>query len=295
MDVQRRELRKQLVERRRALSPAERIAAAQGLRRSLEQLPEYLTDVRVAGYWACDGELPLNLVIPPLASRGQQFYLPLINEDGTLRFAPWNAGDGVQPNRYGIPEPVDPKEWLAPFQLDLVLVPLLGPGLLQPTQCVTALSNGNCGGVGSNTAATAFRIGVDGSTAPLQQPSTTLPQPYYPGVNGISSATASILDPNFRPNEVDSVNLTIQRQLSRKVILEVGYIGRRITHEYQPINLNAVPYMMTQGGQQFAQAYKNVVLQLCGGVQGLAGGGCNGNGAGGPLAAASVTDRKSVV
>src|SRR5580693_4237118 len=173
--------------------------------------------------------------------------------------------------------------------VDLVLVPLLGPGLLQPTQCVTALSNGNCGGVGSNTAATAFRIGVDGSTAPLQQPSTTLPQPYYPGVNGISSATASILDPNFRPNEVDSVNLTIQRQLSRKVILEVGYIGRRITHEYQPINLNAVPYMMTQGGQQFAQAYKNVVLQLCGGVQGLAGGGCNGNGAGGPLAAASVT------
>jgi hypothetical protein len=173
--------------------------------------------------------------------------------------------------------------------VDLVLVPLLGPGLLQPTQCVTGLSNGTCGVAGSNTATTAFRVGVDGLTAPLQQPSTTLPQPYYPGVNGISSATASVLDPNFRPNEVDSVNLTIQRQLSRKVILEVGYIGRRITHEYQPINLNAVPYMMTQGGQQFAQAYKNVVLQLCGGVQGLAGGGCNGNGAGGPLAAASVT------
>src|SRR5580693_2468574 len=161
--------------------------------------------------------------------------------------------------------------------VDLVLVPLLGPGLLQPTQCVTGLSNGTCGVAGSNTATTAFRVGVDGLTAPLQQPSTTLPQPYYPGVNGISSATASVLDPNFRPNEVDSINLTIQRQLSRKVILEVGYIGRRITHEYQPINLNAVPYMMTQGGQQFAQAYKNVVLQLCGGVQGLAGGGCGGS------------------
>ena len=121
---------------------------------------------------------------------------------------------------------------------------------------------------------------MDGLTAPLQPASATLPQPYFPGVNGISAATASALDPNFRPNEVDSVNLTIQRQLSRKVILEVGYIGRRITHEYQPVNLNAVPYMMTQGGQQFAQAYKNVVLQLCGGVQGLAAGGCNGNGAG---------------
>src|SRR5580698_5248147 len=161
--------------------------------------------------------------------------------------------------------------------VNLVLVPLLGPGLLQPTQCLTGLNTGSCGAPGSNNASTAFRIGVDGLTAPLQPASATLPQPYYPGVNGISSATASVLDPNFRPNEVDSVNLTIQRQLSRKVILEVGYIGRRITHEYQPINLNAVPYMMTQGGQQFAQAYKNVVLQLCGGVQGLAGGGCGGS------------------
>jgi hypothetical protein len=161
--------------------------------------------------------------------------------------------------------------------VNLVLVPLLGPGLLQPTQCLTGLSNGTCGAPNSNTASTAFRIGVDGLTAPLQPASATLPQPYYPGVNGISAATSSTLDQNFRPNEVDSFNLTIQRQLSRKVILEVGYIGRRITHEYQPINLNAVPYMMTQGGQQFAQAYKNVVLQLCGGLQGLAGGGCGGS------------------
>jgi hypothetical protein len=35
-----------------------------------------------------------------------------------------------------------------------------------------------------------------------------------------------------------------------------------------------VPYMMTKGGQQFSQAYANVVLQYCGGIAGLAGGGC---------------------
>ena len=116
--------------------------------------------------------------------------------------------------------------------VDLVLVPLLGPGLLQPTQCLTGLSTrylrrrwlqyrGHClphwRGWPDRPAPAAF---------------ATLPQPYYPGVNGISAATASVLDPNFRPNEVDSFNLTIQRQLSRKVILEVGYIGRRITNEY---------------------------------------------------------------
>ncbi len=173
--------------------------------------------------------------------------------------------------------------------VDLVLVPLLGPGLLQPTQCLTGLINGTCGAPNTNTAQTAFRIGVDGLTAPLQPASATLPQPYYPGVNGISSATASVLDPNFRPNEVDSVNLTIQRQLSRKVILEVGYIGRRITHEYQPVNLNAVPYMMTLGGQKFSQAYANLVLQYCGGAAGLAGGGCAGASTTGPT---SVTPQQ---
>jgi 5-formyltetrahydrofolate cyclo-ligase len=124
--AQRRELRQSLAERRRALSPPERMAAAQGLRRSLEQLPEYLTDTRVAGYWASHGELPLNLVIPPLSTRGQQFLLPVIGPGKHLRFAPWQSGDDVQPNRYGIPEPVEQGELLEPFQLDLVFVPLLG-------------------------------------------------------------------------------------------------------------------------------------------------------------------------
>ena len=124
--AQRRELRQRLADQRRALKPSERIAAAQGLRRSLEQLPEYLSDARVAGYWASHGELPLNLVIPPLATRGQQFLLPVIGKGKRLRFAPWQSGEDVQPNRYGIPEPAAPRELLEPFQLDLVLVPLLG-------------------------------------------------------------------------------------------------------------------------------------------------------------------------
>ncbi len=124
--ARRRELRQRLADQRRALPPSTRIAAAQGLRRSLEQLPEYLTDTRVAGYWASHGELPLNLAIAPLAGRGQQFLLPVIGAGKQLRFAPWQAGDAVQPNRYGIPEPATPTELLEPFQLDLVFVPLLG-------------------------------------------------------------------------------------------------------------------------------------------------------------------------
>jgi hypothetical protein len=61
--------------------------------------------------------------------------------------------------------------------------------------------------------------------------------------------------------------------------MEVGYIGRRIEHEFQPMALNTVPYMMTLNGQQFKQAYANTVLQYCGGTAGLAGGNCAANAA----------------
>jgi hypothetical protein len=164
--------------------------------------------------------------------------------------------------------------------VDLVLVPLLGTGLIQPVQCIGGLKDGaTCAGIGGANPNTAFRVGVDGLTAPLPAATPTLPQPLYPGVNGIAAGAGESLDPHFRPNVVDSVDVTIQRQLHRGVTLELGYIGRRITHEYQPINMNAVPYMMTLGGQRFDKAYANVVMQYCGGNAGLAGGGCAANAA----------------
>jgi hypothetical protein len=145
--------------------------------------------------------------------------------------------------------------------VDLVLVPLLGTGLIQATECTLAFSTGACG-PGKPTVLNAFRIGTDGNSAPIPAASPTLPQPTVPGVNSVSAAAGEALDPNFRPNVVDSFDLTIQRQLSNKFLLELGYIGRRITHEYQPINLNAVPYMMTLGGQRFDKAYAAVETAL---------------------------------
>ena len=161
--------------------------------------------------------------------------------------------------------------------VDLVLVPLLGTGLIQPVQCIGGATAGGCGANNSATTTTGFRIGTDGLVAPIPAASPTLPQPDFPGFNAIAAGAGEGLDPHFRPNVVDSFDFTIQRQLSRKVTLELGYIGRRITHEYLPLNINAVPYMMTLGGQSFANAYKNVVLQYCGGVTGLGGGNCAGS------------------
>jgi Carboxypeptidase regulatory-like domain len=151
--------------------------------------------------------------------------------------------------------------------VDLVLVPLLGTGLIQAVQCTANFMPATPGGApfcGSTnpTVANAFRIGTDGNKAPIPPATPTLPQPTVPGVNSVSAAAGEALDVHFRPNVVDSFDLTIQRQLTNRVLLEVGYIGRRITHEYQPVNINAVPYMMTVGGQRFDKAYAAVEQAL---------------------------------
>lgn len=47
------------------------------------------------------------------------------------------------------------------------------------------------------------------------------------------------------------------------MVIEAGYIGRTISHEFQEINLDAVPWMTTLNGQSFATAWANVYNQLC--------------------------------
>jgi hypothetical protein len=149
----------------------------------------------------------------------------------------------------------------------LVLVPLLGTGLLQPVSCIGASATGQCLGNGGVDPTTAFRIGVDGMTAPLPAVSQTLPQPYLPGVSGNAAAgDGSQLDPKLRPSHSDEFNFTVQRALSSKLVIEAGYIGRRIRNEFQEINIDAVPHMTTLGGQTFANAYAGLYTQVTSGI-----------------------------
>lgn len=142
-----------------------------------------------------------------------------------------------------------------------LLVPLLTPGLLQPDTCGGPnRTTGGCGGDPNTT----FRVGVDcpaGScVAPLPLPIQNLPQPWYPGVNGIATGSGETFDPNFKPNKSDEFTLNIQHQFGPKILAEAGYIGRRITNEIEYYGLGVVPYMMTLNGQSFANAWKNMMV-----------------------------------
>ncbi len=141
----------------------------------------------------------------------------------------------------------------------LVLTTLLGPGLLQGVDCQNQLSpitsTGGCGTTSNDT--TVFRLGAqaDGTSPAAPAATQYLPQPFYPGYNGTATAIPQSLDPSLRPSSVDSFNFTIQRQLSRKTLLEVGYIGRIIKNEVQALNIDSAPYMLSVGGQSFSSAY----------------------------------------
>ena len=71
-------LRARMSVRRNELGAKQRIAAAAGVLHSLETLPEFMTDLHVAGYWAVRGELPLNLAVAALHRRGQRYFLPVL-------------------------------------------------------------------------------------------------------------------------------------------------------------------------------------------------------------------------
>ncbi|MGV8923010.1 MAG: 5-formyltetrahydrofolate cyclo-ligase [Thermomonas sp.] len=122
----RRALRTSLRERRRALPASTRIAAAEALADRLLALPFMPTSGFVAGYWAVDGEIGLHawqLRLPPALN----YCLPVLHEDGRLRFAPWKAGGALVTNRHGIPEPdVGVCELLESPQMALVVLPLVG-------------------------------------------------------------------------------------------------------------------------------------------------------------------------
>lgn len=119
-------LRSQLRSLRRALSADERQQAALAVARRLVTWPIFVDSPRIAGYWACDGELDPTPALERVWAVNRQVYLPVLAEGSLLYFAPYQPGAPLRRNRFKIPEPeVAPAEWLQPSQLDLVLAPVV--------------------------------------------------------------------------------------------------------------------------------------------------------------------------
>ena len=119
-------LRQRLRAQRAALAPVERLAAGAAIAAQLAALPAFAGASRLAGYFACGGELPLHEVPARCRQQGTHYLLPVLGRGRVMRFARWRSGQPLAPNRYGIPEPVADEAALRGARtLDLVLLPLL--------------------------------------------------------------------------------------------------------------------------------------------------------------------------
>jgi len=83
----------------------------------------------------------------------------------------------------------------------------------------------NLRGPGVATPATAFRIGTDGLSAPLQG-YAHIPQPYYPAQRLRKASTPSLWTRTSNRTAPTTLTLTIQREINPHVHLRLGISGK---------------------------------------------------------------------
>lgn len=123
------QLRRQLRERRHALTPAQQQQASLLLLRQLMKLPQFMRAHHIALYIANDGEIDPTVIAHQLWKMEKHTYLPVLRpgKSKELWFVEFTADTVLNPNRYGIAEPDHRQEHRLPAKLlDAVLMPLVG-------------------------------------------------------------------------------------------------------------------------------------------------------------------------
>lgn len=123
-----RQMRRHMRARRRALNRAQQRRAGLALAQQLVRLPAFMRSRHIALYLPNDGEIDPR----PLAKRawrmGKRCYLPVLHplKERQLVFVRFKPDTPLYPNRFGIPEPDTRRQgWLPAQCLDLVLLPLV--------------------------------------------------------------------------------------------------------------------------------------------------------------------------
>lgn len=125
----RKQLRAELRDRRRALSPTQQAQTSALVLRHLMAIPEFMRARHIALYMANDGEVDPSPIAQQLWKMGKQAYLPVLRpgKHPSLWFASYTPDSLLVANRFGIPEPDHRHAHKLPTHLlDVVLMPLVG-------------------------------------------------------------------------------------------------------------------------------------------------------------------------
>ena len=124
----RKQLRKDLREKRRALTLHQQHQHAQSVAHLINRHTLFLNAKRIACYLAEDGEIDPEYIIEKAWQCKKEVFLPILPPTGkSLFFAPFTQTTPLKKNRFGILEPdVSATKWLRARQLNLILLPLVG-------------------------------------------------------------------------------------------------------------------------------------------------------------------------
>lgn len=126
--LDRQQLRRQMRQLRRALSPSARDEAHRQFARVLSGTYRLRPGQRIAVYFAYGHEADLRFVIDVARRRGCRLYLPVITDfrRSRMRFVRYRTDSVMRVNRYGIAEPDWRHAEVIPVRkLDLILLPLV--------------------------------------------------------------------------------------------------------------------------------------------------------------------------
>ena len=142
-----------------------------------------------------------------------------------------------------------------------------GPNSTITTGLTTCATSGTPGpgcvaGATGNPGQSAFRLGVDGNI-PIPTYPATISSPYIPA-SPYSELTSFGIDPFIKMPRIYVASATLQRDVGKSNILEVGWNGRYGRELFSNIQLSASPYFFKDNasGQTFAQAFDAVSNEL---------------------------------
>ena len=216
-----------------------------------------------------------ELGFAPIRTTGRKYPSDINWNDFAPRFSfAWNPHSGFMGNGNTVIRGGYGRYFDRLNGVGLVMTPALGIGFGNGVSCKGVTMTGACmrGVDPTNT----WRIGptssgFDGENPPI--PSlTTITPPVVPGAGIVPDGNSPYqlfdfrIDPHRKVGVEDTWTLGIQHQLPKNMVFEIGYVGRVGHHLYTTNDINQIPYMLTSGGQQFAQAYDAIQRQLFRGV-----------------------------
>ena len=125
LDLQKKELRKILKEKRNALDPDTCRSSDTAIFKAITSWDVYQKAETVFCFVGTEDEINTKPIIEDILKKGKRAGVPKCISKGIMEVYEIHSMDDLAPGKYGILEPVDTCEKISPKEIDLALIPCL--------------------------------------------------------------------------------------------------------------------------------------------------------------------------